>query len=488
MSPTFNQIPNNLRVPLFYAEFDNSRAVQGPALQEYKALLIGQITAAATMTPDLPYRVTSADQVSELAGIGSTLHGMAQAWFSSNKFTPCYIIGLEDADGSTALDVELTATGTSTAAGAAILYIAGRRIVCAVPVGSTAAEAIALLESSINSVEDCPMSADSTGAVLTLSAKNAGLVGNDIDVRVDYNGETTSLPGLTFAITDSTAGATNPSIADAITSMADTWFNIIVLSLTDTTNLDLMNDELEGRFGPMRMIDGFCFISKRASHSALTTFGDSLNYKLMSCMEATDEPRTPYEVAAETAALAAYYGNIDPARPFQTLAYTWRMPKNEEQRFTLEERNQLLFDGISTSYVDAGGIVRIERLITLYQVNAYDVADISYLDVNTLLTLSYIRFDFRAMVTTKYPRHKLANDGTVFATGQPIMTPKLMKSECIAKFRQWEQMGLVEGIDQFKNDLVVERNAQDPNRLDVLLPPDLVNQLVIVATQIQFLL
>jgi phage tail sheath gpL-like len=49
-----------------------------------------------------------------------------------------------------------------------------------------------------------------------------------------------------------------------------------------------------------------------------------------------------------------------------------------------------------------------------------------------------------------------------------------------------ETLGLVENIEQFKTDLIVERNVQDPNRLDFLLPPDLVNQFIVGAAQIQF--
>jgi phage tail sheath gpL-like len=66
------------------------------------------------------------------------------------------------------------------------------------------------------------------------------------------------------------------------------------------------------------------------------------------------------------------------------------------------------------------------------------------------------------------------------------MTPKLGKAEAIAWFVEMEQLGLVEGLDQFKRDLVVERNASNPNRLDFLLPPDLINQLLQTAAQIQF--
>ena len=88
----------------------------------------------------------------------------------------------------------------------------------------------------------------------------------------------------------------------------------------------------------------------------------------------------------------------------------------------------------------------------------------------------------------KYPRHKLADDGIAFAPEQPIITPNIGKAEAVAKFRQWEEQGLVENFDQFKSDLIVERNTKDPNRLDFLLRPNLVNQLYITGVQVQFLL
>lgn len=88
----------------------------------------------------------------------------------------------------------------------------------------------------------------------------------------------------------------------------------------------------------------------------------------------------------------------------------------------------------------------------------------------------------------KYPRHKLADDGTRFGAGQAVITPKIGKAEAIAKFREWEELGLVENADQFKRDLIVERNATDRNRLDFMLPPDLINQALVFGTQIGFLL
>jgi len=46
--------------------------------------------------------------------------------------------------------------------------------------------------------------------------------------------------------------------------------------------------------------------------------------------------------------------------------------------------------------------------------------------------------------------------------------------------------GLVEDLRNFKRYLIVERDPNDPNRVNVLYPPDLINQLRIFAVLAQF--
>jgi phage tail sheath gpL-like len=49
---------------------------------------------------------------------------------------------------------------------------------------------------------------------------------------------------------------------------------------------------------------------------------------------------------------------------------------------------------------------------------------VSYLDLETKWTVDYIRFAVRARIALRFPRHKLADDGTNFAPARPIATPK----------------------------------------------------------------
>ncbi|EEC2254061.1 phage tail protein, partial [Salmonella enterica] len=60
--------------------------------------------------------------------------------------------------------------------------------------------------------------------------------------------------------------------------------------------------------------------------------------------------------------------------------------------------------------------------------------------------------------------------------------------QLIALGEDWVDKGLVENLDTFKKNLLVERNTSDRNRLDVLCTPDLVNQFRFFAAQLRFIL
>jgi len=227
---------------------------------------------------------------------------------------------------------------------------------------------------------------------------------------------------------------------------------------------------------------------KRETHGNLVTFGNTRNSQFTTVMM-TRGPSSPWQVAAAVAAQVSISVMADDAvRPFHTLPLVNIWAPSKTEHFTLQERDILLHNGIATFDVDAGGIVRIEGLITTYKQNAFGSPDISYLYLNVPMALSYLRFSSKARITQKYGRHKLASDGTRFSPGQAVATPNIIKAELINLFKEWEEKAMVEGFDQFKSQLIVERNASNPNRLDVLMPPDLVNQLVICGVKIQFLL
>jgi phage tail sheath gpL-like len=491
----FNNIPSALRTPFVAVEIDNSKAVQGAAALAYRALIIGQKYAAAPGVANSIVKVTSADAVATLAGRGSMLHRQALAWFAANKDTECWIGILSDDGAGTAAASTVTFTGNATAAGAIYLYVGGVRVTVPVAVGDTPTIIATALTAAIGAtagLTDLSVHAGNLVGVLTLTANNKGAVGNELDVRVNYvDGE--ALPaGVTAAVVAPSGGATNPVLTTLISALGDSWFQVITHPYTDATSLTAIETELASRFGPARMIDGVAITAKADTYGNVSTLGAGRNSPHSVILRTDDSPTPPMEYAAHVAGMVASSAQIDPARPLQTLPLTWVKAPAELGRDTLATRNQLLYSGISTTRVGAGDVVQIERLVTTYKTNIAGTADESYLSVETMFSLMYARFSFRARISSRYPRHKLGNDSTRYPAGEPVMTPMLGRAEAVAWYLDMSTQSPVvfdpSGLAQFKNDLVVVRNASNPNRLDFLLPPDLINQLIVAAGQIQFIL
>ena len=481
-------IPSNLRVPFVAINVDNSQAIQAPATLAYRVLLIGQKIAAGSALANSLHRVTSAEQVASLAGRGSQLHRQAVAYFANNRSTETWIGVLEDSATGTAATGTITFTGPATAAGTIALYVAGERVTVGVLSGDAVAAIATAAAAAINAVPGLPVTAAAALGVVTLTARNKGLCGNDIVTALNVQDGDVLPSGVGATVAAMSAGATNPVLTSLIAAMGDNWYHVIAHPYTDATSLTALEDELASRFGAMRMIDGLAITSSAGSHGALTTLGDGRNspHSVIIAQDG-DAPLTPpAEFAAAVAGVIALHAPEDPARPLQTLPIAGVRPVPEASRFTLEERNLLLYDGIATTRTTSTGAVQIERVITTYQENSFGGADTSYLDASTLLTILYLRYSLRTQIQTRFPRHKLANDGVRAATGQPIVTPKIAKAEACAWFRDMEQLGLVEGFDAFKAALHVERDASDVNRLNFLVPPDLINQFIVGAINLQF--
>jgi len=485
----FDNIPTNIRVPMMAVEFNNSNAVQGPSIMPYRNLIIAQrlngIIPALTLQ-----RVTSKAQGDLYFGQGSMASQMVELQLQNNPVTETWVITLDD-DVAGNKATGAVKFGGTIASGTVYLYIGGRRVKVGVSLTDTLADVASHAIDAINARTDLAVTAAVNGgdtSQVDLTARHKGEAHNELDVRVNYHDGEMLPGGLTATITAMSGGTGNPDVEAIWAVIGDTHYNTMTMPYTDAANLVSLETELGSRYEPTRMIEGQAFAARSGTHSALGTFGDSRNSPHLTVMHCAGSPSAPWEWAAALAGVASYYGNIDPARPFQTLPLKGILPPKEKDRFTLTENNLLLFDGISTFSVDAGGVVRVQRAITTYKLSANGAEDISYLDVNTLLTLGYLRYDFRNYMLRKYPRHKLGSDSRNYGAGQPIMTPKLGKAEAVARARIWEEMALVENIDQFKQDMICERNNADPNRMDWMLPPDLVNQFRVGGVQIAFLL
>jgi phage tail sheath gpL-like len=282
-----------------------------------------------------------------------------------------------------------------------------------------------------------------------------------------------------------------PDFANAISNIQKQTFEYVAMPYTDTNSLFLWDQEFgftdAGRWGWMRQQFGHIFSAKRGTYANLLTFGDTLNSGVESimAMELTC-PSPMFEVAAAYAAKAQRALINDPARPLQTLALNNIKAAPLQDRFDFQELNSIALNGLAIQEVGSDNQPMILREQTTYQLNLYGQSDDAYELVTTLATLAKLLRGQKQAITSKFPRSKLADDGTKFGPGQAIVTPGIIKAELVNEYQLDMWNGLVENLRAFKQNLIVERDSTDPNRVNVLYPPDLINQLRVFAVLAQF--
>lgn len=500
MTVSFNHIPSGIKVPLFYAEVDNSMA--NTATGSLKTLIIGQMTdgKAEAKTPTL---VSTDSAGKELFGRGSMLARMNTIYRKNDSVGEVWAIAVKDSESMMRSSGSFTVKGEATAAGTLCLYVGADRIQVGVANGDTASAIARTAADAINAKLDLPVTAEATASsttssdevadgILTLNAKNRGEFGNDIPLSVNWQGYSAGeeLPeGISVTVASMQGGSGLPDFDGFASILGDEAYDFIILPYGDMTSLDAFKeimDDNTGRWSYSQQIYGHVYSAKRDTASNLVTLGKMRNNQHETVIGIEpDVPSLACEVLSAYGAQNAAKIAIDPARPTQTLELVGITPAPKGKRFVLSERQTLLSSGIATQYTESG-YMRVERAITTYQTNSFGDEDNSYRDSETLHTLAYVIRQLRSCITSKYPRHKLANDGTRFGAGQAVVTPSIIRSELIALYSKLEKKAIVENADLFAENLIVERDDDDPNRVNVLLPPDLVNQLRIFAVLNQF--
>ncbi len=489
MPISFNEISPGLLVPGAVLEIDNSRAVPGQANLAQKILVIAQKLSSGSAAEATLLRIFNSKMADDAFGVGSILSRMLKTVLKNTKGIQLFAMALDDAAGAAAASATITVTGTASANGTIALYVNDQKVNIPVLSGDSANTIATAIHTKLGSDPELPVSASVATNVVTVTAKNKGTLGNQMVVTHSFLGKAGSeeLPaGVSLAITAMTGGATDPDLADAIAALTEETFDHIVQPFTDSTSLTAMKAEMDSRWSAARMLYGHSYAAKKDTLSNLSTFATGLNNRSLTVLGFAGSLTPSWIWAAAYGGQCAWSLSIDPARPLQTLPLVGVLAPKPEDRFTLEEQNVLLSLGLATFTVDDDGTVRIQRAVTTYKKNVSNVPDSSYRDTETMATLQRLAQEVRIRIAQKFPRVKLAPNGSRIGFGQALVTPNDMRAELVALFSEWEERGLVHDFAQFKQDLRVEINADDPNRLDVLLPPNLVNQLRITAIQLQF--
>lgn len=479
----------NILVPGTFVGISNVRAGQSLQVDPLRTIIIGQRLATGTVAKEVLTQVFSLEDIEIKSGLGSMVAEMGKHWFLNNTIDEIYFVGLDDA-GSAAKGTQLiTIAGPATAAGTMFLYINNELISIAVANADTATVIAASIVTELAKFPQLAITAGSVAGVVTLTARNGGTVGNTIDVR--FNKEEGELfpEGVTAPVTTGVTGTTDPDVDLAIAVIPDTKvFGAFILPYNDVSNTTKFVDEAERRFEKIVQTEGHVWQSSKDSTSNIIAFADDRNSPNQTVIDAGEFNLIPsYLDIAGVVGQAANSLNIDPARPLKTLQVNGSSGDKDSDQRNFNEEQSLLINGASIRRVAANGDVTIGRVITTYLRNSGGSPDTSFQSINTVYTSSFLRQSIIGRTRQVFGRHKLAKDGTRFGAGQPVVTPRIFIAEMVSLFGEWELAGLVEDAAQFADEITAVINPTNPNKLDVVLPPNLINQFIIADIELEFL-
>lgn len=489
----FNQVPINTRVAGSYFEIDGSRA--SGFVANHTALIIGQSLAAGTADNDVAVLVPgTGESAGALFGQGSNLAAMVAAFRENNPTMTLYALPMADLEAGVKADIDITITGSATENRALPVYIAGKRVFVSVSVGDTAANVATAMVAALNAVTDLPVTATAAAGVVTLTAKNAGEVGNDIRfmvaVRGILSGEKVpsglviSAPGDGYLA----GGSGNPDIAGALAAIGSQEFNYIGVPWSDSATLDAMSALLETKQAAGSEIDVKAFAGRRGTLSELVTYGTSRNDRFVSVIESFDAPMPAWARGMRYMGQASAKLFNHPARPLFGLELIGEMAPPKKSRFGWGDKNTLLFSGITVTDVSADGKVRLNMPITLYQTNEFGDASEAYLLVNTVAQLGRVRDELQSVINSRIMAQRpiLVDDGTAIDEAIPHVTPKSVKATLVAHYAYMVTLGFVESLEEFEARLQVGKSTTNSYRLNVIYQPDLSNPLYVFAAKIEF--
>ncbi len=181
----FDEIPFDWLEPATLLEVKANYRKTGVLPYPTRALIATQKLASGSLQPGVIVEVTRPEEGIALFGAGSVGAEMVYAWRYANKTTPLYVTALSDAAGAVKATGTLTFAGVVPQATVLRFKIAGRPIRFTALTTDTATTMATKLAAAINADTMNVCTATSAAAVVTVTARNGGEVGNDIDIRVD---------------------------------------------------------------------------------------------------------------------------------------------------------------------------------------------------------------------------------------------------------------------------------------------------------------
>ncbi len=467
---SFNQIPSSIRKPGKYMEFNNSLAVRTLPGNPQRLLIVAQELATAPALANTIEQVFDAETAAVRFGRGSQAHRMVAAAIAANAYLQLFVMPIADNGTGVAATATITFTGTATGAGSVSVNAAGKLLIIPVASADTPTLMATATAAAINASNNLGFTAAAAAGVVTLTQRNKGLLGNATRLEA-----LSQASGVSVALAAFAGGLNDPDLTAPLAAAQLGGHEIIAVPYQASAQLTTLRTHLNFVSGPMEQRRAIGVYATAGTLAAATTLAATLNHERLTHGFLPGTFTAPEEIAAAYAAVIAF--EEDPARPLNTLELVPVAAPVIASRLSRTEQEACLVNGVTPMEVGPGERVQIVRAITTYTLNAQAVQDISWLDLSTIRTMDYVAKACRERISLRFPRNKLSS-----------RTAAAVRSELLDVLIKLEELEIVELVQANQAGLIVERDSQDPNRLNAKIPCDVVNGLHVFAGRLDLLL
>lgn len=484
----FNTIPGNIIAPIVAFEVQSG----GQFENRSRLLLIGHKNASgAAMSDNVPVVCPTTAEARRLAGAGSMLDDMVRI---ARRNAPAQEIWIMSVPTTGTAGVRTITVDDAPSAGVGALLIAGELVQVTVSSGDTATAVATAIKNAINAYYNrlnqasLPMTATSADEVVTVTARHAGAIGDDVLIHVPVLDGANVLTGnVTIAV--DTAGSGSPDMTNGLAALGDDEFDWIVTPFSDATNVGryaaLMSD-VSGRWAWNRQIYGHIFYPLADTVSNLVSAGlakDDRHLSIIPNVLAANSPQPLWQWAAAYVARIAPWlsdgatGNVSRNQTGLSLEGI-DPPLDRTGWLDYATRETFLGSGLCTWKCTADGRVVVDKAITT-QRTLNGVPDTTFRDIQKIGQLMYALRKFRADLAYEHAQRAIADDNP--ANNSAISTVADIKATFMHSYNAMVRTGVLENASRAADMITVVRDGDNPNRVNIEAPIDMVNPLDVIA-------
>lgn len=491
MSIGFSLVPSSAAASAVFVEQENIRRGVGSALP-HKVLLIGQFNTGSTPTANVPQLLQDVADAQTRYGRGSMLAIMAARAFASGAIGyDVYALPVADAGAGADATADIVVVGPATGSGTLAFTIAGVEVDIAVASGASADTVGDAIEAAINGNLDLPVTASNTSGTVTVTAKNAGTVGNQIRIYLNRNVGDATPAGLTMTVPATLAsGATDPVLTTALGGLDSTWYTEVVCPYLGDTEISLVEATAEDRMDPGTKRPFLAFIGWGGTRADLLTAlgaagSRTRNSEFSVYVPVYGTPTPDFEIGASFAGMwARHHASDKVGRP----VVGNRLPGIIAG--TANELTYSLRDGgvkLGASYTTNAGssVLAGDTVSTRIETDA-GVATDSWRFAVIVPNLQYkINSADITFGSAPFQQAVVISDSVAAAPAFAVR-PKTAKAYAIALVDDWVGKGLTADRDTVVDGVVAELDSSNPGRINVMIPDIPSAGLRILAAKIEW--